>query len=196
MKTSVLFTVALSALVLAGCNRSTKSNDTAADTTANSDYTATTAGNATASANANADRLSTDVNNATTTASQALGSAATNVATTARMAEWHLNPSDIQDDLNNNRKIIRSKQPEAGAPTGTADKDVIESMVKGRLSADTQIAALKLDVDANKHGEVELKGKANSAEEVGKAIALALDTQGVTKVTSKIKLDKDAKTNR
>ena len=184
MKTSVLFAITLSALVLAGCNRSTESNS-ASDTPGTSDYTATTSGNATT---ASTNSLSNDMSNAATSASQALGSAATNVATTARMAEWHLNPSDIQSDLNQNRPIIRTKQPEAGAPTGATDKDVITSMVKGRLAADTQIAALKLDVDANKKGEVKLSGKADNAGEVGKAIALALDTQGVTKVTSKIKL--------
>lgn len=185
MKTSVLFAVTLSALVLAGCNRSTESNS-ASDTPGTSDYTATTGGNVTATASTNS--MSNDMSNAATSASQALGSAATNVATTARMAEWHLNPSDIQSDLNQNRPIVRTKEAEAGAPTGSTDKDVITSMVKGRLAADTQIAALKLDVDANKKGEVKLSGKADNAGEVGKAIALALDTQGVTKVTSKIKL--------
>jgi osmotically-inducible protein OsmY len=201
MKTSIALSLALG-LLLVGCNKSTRSNSAAAESN-NADYTATantTATNNTTTANNDlnnsADRAAGDLRAAGNSAASAIGSAATNVSTTARMAEWKLNPSDIQADLDNNKEIVRSKNPEAGAPTGTADKSVVESMVNSRLNADTDIAALKLHVSADKHGEVTLKGKAHSADEVGRAIALALDTEGVTKVTSKVKLDKDAKTNR
>jgi osmotically-inducible protein OsmY len=190
MKTSLVFAAAL-ALALAGCNKSTRSNDTVTnDTAANTAQTSTQAstyGNATTSSDINR-----DLNHAANSASAAIGSAATNVATSARMAQWKLTASDIQADLDNRREIVRTKDENVGAATATNDKSVIESMVKGRLEADSDIAALKIKVDADKHGDVTLKGKARSAEEVGRAIALALDTEGVTKVTSKIKLDKDA----
>ena len=201
MKISFLVTLGVAALAVAGCNKSTRSPNTAAnDTNRSADYTATTTGNVTTtrtdnSLNATADRMAGDVHSAANSASNAIGTAATNIATTARIAEWHLSATDLQADLDNNKEIVRTKEA-TGAPTGTSDKSVIESMVKGRLEADSQIAALKLDVDADKAGEVKLSGKANSAEQVGRAIALALDTEGVTKVTSKIKLDRDAKTNR
>ena len=204
MKTSLLVTLGL-ALVVAGCNKSTRSSSTAAtDTNRSADYTATgnvtTTGNATTrtdnNLNSSADRVAGDMRNAANSASNAIGNAASNIATTARMAEWRLNATDIQADLDNNKEIVRTKEAASGAPTGSSDKSVIESMVKGRLEADSDIAALKLKVDADKHGEVKLSGKAQSAEQVGRAIALALDTEGVTKVTSKIKLEKDAKTNQ
>lgn len=198
MKTSIALSLALGLLLAGGCNKSTRSNSAAADSNS-ADYTATTNNTATTTnndLNASANRAAGDLQSAGNSAASAIGSAAANVSTTARMAEWKLNPSDIQADLDNNKDIVRSKNPEAGAPTGTADKSVVESMVNSRLGADTDLAALKLRVSANKHGEVTLKGKAQSADEVGRAIALALDTEGVTKVTSKIKLDKDAKTTR
>lgn len=198
MKTSILFTMALG-LVLAGCSKSTQSNSaTDANATPATDYTASTNSTATATTNfdANANRTGNDLRNSANSAAKALGNAATNVSVAARMAEWKLNPSDIQDDLNNDKNIIRTKESAAGAPTGTADKSVVESMVKGRLEADSDLSALKLRVSADRHGEVTLKGKAHSADEVGRAVALALDTEGVAKVTSKIRLDKDAKTNR
>jgi osmotically-inducible protein OsmY len=81
----------------------------------------------------------------------------------------------------------------AGLPAMT-DKSALKSSVESKLNADSEVAALKLDVDASKDGEVSLEGKAHSADQVGRAIALALGTDGVNKVTSKIKLDKDAKT--
>lgn len=196
MKTSLLISAAL-ALALAGCNKSTRSSNTAsndaASNTAQTSSQASTYGNTTSNDLQNsANRLSTDMRSAANSASNAMGSAATNMATSARMMQWKLNASDIQADLDNDREIVRTKDENVGAPVATNDKSVVESMVKGRLEADSDIAALDLNVDADKHGAVTLKGKARTAEEVGRAIALALDTDGVTKVTSKIKLDKDA----
>ena len=112
------------------------------------------------------------------------------------MVEWKLSASDIQADLDNDNPIVRTKDTSAGAPTGKIDKSVVKSAVEGKLAADSDLAPLKLDVDVDRTGEVKLSGKAHSAEQVGKAIASALDTDGVGKVTSKIKLDKDAKMTR
>jgi len=83
--------------------------------------------------------------------------------------------------------IVRTKDTVVGAPTGSTDDEVIETMVKGKLQADSQTAKASIDVDA-KNGEVMLKGSADSANIVGRAMALALDTQGVTKVSSDIKV--------
>jgi hyperosmotically inducible periplasmic protein len=191
MKKTLLFSLALG-LVLAGCNKSTRSSTASTDTTPSSDQTAV---NPTTNQNTAANNVASDMRSAANSASNAIGSAVSSVATTARLTEWKLTSTDIQADLDNNREIIRTKDNAAGAPTGSSDKKVVESMVKGRLDSDSDLAALKLDVDADRHGAVKLSGKAHTAEEVGKAIALALDTEGVIKVTSKIKLDKDAKTN-
>lgn len=216
MKTSVLFALA-GALALVGCNKSTRSDSAATDTTS-SDYTATASasGNATVNTDSlenSARRAGNDIENATrrvgndvrdasreagaemrnaaNSAGNALSNAASNVATTARMTEWRLTTNDIQADLTANREIVRTKE-NAATPTGNIDKSALESMVESRLSADTEIANLKLDVDADRNGAIKLTGKAATAEQVGRAIALALDTEGVTKVSSKVKIDKDA----
>lgn len=78
-----------------------------------------------------------------------------------------------------------------GAPTGNTEDAVIETMVKGKLQADQEVGTSLIDVDASK-GEVALKGSAASAKIVGRAIALALDTQGVSKVSSEIKVSGSA----
>lgn len=78
-----------------------------------------------------------------------------------------------------------------GAPTGNTDDSVIETMVKGKLQADREVGQSAIEVDASS-GNVTLKGTAASAQQVGRAIALALDTQGVTKVSSEIKVDASA----
>jgi osmotically-inducible protein OsmY len=113
------------------------------------------------------------------------------MASTARTMEWKLSANDIQADLDAHRDIVRTKDA-SGAATGKIDKDVLKSAVEGRLKADSELANLKIDVNPKATGEIQLEGKALTADQVGKAIALTLDTDGVTKVTSKIKLDKDA----
>jgi len=83
--------------------------------------------------------------------------------------------------------IVRTKDTVVGAPTGSTDDSVLKTMVQGKLQADSETAKAMFDVEA-KNGEVTLKGSADSANVVGRAIALALDTQGVTKVSSEAKV--------
>jgi len=82
--------------------------------------------------------------------------------------------------------IVRTKDM-VGAPTGSTDDEVIKTMVKGKIQADSETAKASIDVDA-KNGEVMLKGSADSANTLGRAMAFALDTQGVTKVSSDVKV--------
>jgi osmotically-inducible protein OsmY len=83
--------------------------------------------------------------------------------------------------------IVRTKDTVIGAPTGATDDEVVETMVKGKIQADGETAKATIEVDAS-NGEVMLKGTADSAATLGRAMALALDTQGVTKVSSDVKV--------
>lgn len=142
-----------------------------------------------------AEKASDNVRSGANSAANALGNAAGNVAHTARLTEWRLNSADIQADIDAKREIVRTKTA-AGAPTGNMDKSTLQAAVEGRIKADTDLSTFKIEVDPGQNGEVNLDGEVNSADQVGKAIALALDTDGVTKVTSKIEVDKNAKADR
>lgn len=102
-----------------------------------------------------------------------------------------MSPSEIKSDLASGTAIVRTKESTAGAPTGSTDDTVLKTMVKGKLQADSQLAKANIDAEA-KSGEVTLTGSAEQPEAVGRAIALALDTQGVTKVTSEIKVSESS----
>jgi hyperosmotically inducible periplasmic protein len=183
MKKTLLIASLVAGVAFVGCNKSTKS------TTASTDTTTTPA-----AAPASTDSLAARTDAAANRVGTELRSAGQAIASTARTMEWKLTASDIQADLDAGRDIIRTRDA-ANAPTGKMDRDVLKSAVEGRIKADTDLANLKLDVNPKSNGEIQLEGKALTADQVGKAIALALDTDGVTKVTSKIKLDKDAVKN-
>lgn len=109
-----------------------------------------------------------------------------------RITEWRLAPSELQADLDRGVTIVRTKDTAIGAPTGSTDDQVLQTMVKGKIQADSETAKATIEVVAN-NGEVMLKGTADSASTLGRAIALALDTQGVTKVSSDVKVTTQAK---
>lgn len=108
-----------------------------------------------------------------------------------RITEWRLSPAEIQADLDRGVAIVRTKDTTVGAPTGNMEDDVLETMVKGKFQADSQVSQASIEVEAD-DGEVTLKGDANQADVVGRAIALALDTQGVSKVSSEVKVEKSS----
>lgn len=105
----------------------------------------------------------------------------------ARMSEWKLNPDDIRSELASSGEIVRAKKIGAGEPTGPMDGLII-SQVSSKLRDEASTSALAIDVSADK-GIVTLQGSAKSLEQIGKAIAISLDTPGVVQTVSKIKLE-------
>ena len=112
----------------------------------------------------------------------------------ARISEWRLSSSDIQNDLDSGTPITRtSSSASAFTPTSTpsADGFSLSNTVKGRIASDRQLASSDIQAEAT-GSEVRLSGNLASAELVGRAIAIALDTPGVASVTSNIKLSSAA----
>lgn len=198
MKTTLLLTSLVAGVALMGCNKTntrtatadstTPTTDTAAARTASTTPSATTPAT-TDTVGAKIDRAADNVRDASRDAAASLRTAGRDLS--ARMTEWRLSKSEIEADVMANRPIVRTRT-DAITPTGRFDEDTMEKAIKGRLQADSMLANLKFDVNANKQGEVELEGKAATTDQIAHAIALALDNDGVTKVTSKVKLDPDA----
>jgi osmotically-inducible protein OsmY len=205
MKNTLLFTTLIAGLALTGCNKSTRTST--ADTTVpptTDTTTATTASTTTDSVGARVDRAGDRVADATRNAADSVRDASRDAAASmrqagrdvsARMTEWKLNASDIEADVTAKRDIVRTRS-DALTPTGNIDKGNLEKSIKSQLHSDSKLPDLKFDVNANTKGEVELEGKARTTDQIAHAMAVALSHDGVTKVTSKIKLDPDAGPNR
>ena len=169
MKKTLLFSSLVVGLALVGCSKSARTSSSTASNN-NPPPPASTA-----------DALAKN-------ASDAMHSAANTVAATAHEVEWKLTNNDIKDDVAAGRTIERTK---SGAPTGaTFDRSELKSAVQTRIRTDDLIANMPIDIDADRDGQINLSGKVNTTDQVGRAIAVALGTDGVTKVSSKIKLDK------
>ena len=169
MNKTILFSSLALGLALVGCSKSGQTS---------------TAANNPPPASSTADSLA-----------KTAGNAMNAVASTAHQVEWKLTGDDIKDDVAAGRTIERSK---AGAPTGDVkvDRSDLKKAVEARLKADSDVANIPIDVDADRDGQINLSGKANTIDQIGHAIALALETDGVTKIASKIKLDKEGNAHR
>jgi len=187
MKNTLLFTTLIAGLALTGCNKSTRTST--ADTT----VPATDATRTTETVGTSVDRAANSVSAASRDAAASVSQASRDVS--MRMSEWKLSASDIEADVMANKPVVRTRT-DAVTPTGKIDGDTLENAIKGRLHSDAKLANLKFDVNANSKGEVELEGKARTTDQIAHAMAVALDSDSVTKVTSKIKLDPDAGPNR
>ena len=67
------------------------------------------------------------------------------------------------------------------------------TVINGKLLATSDLSAFKINVDADK-GVVTLKGTVKSVDLIGRAIELALDTDGVTQVVSLLTVEESAET--
>ena len=101
-----------------------------------------------------------------------------------KLVEWKLTPSDLKTDLEKGGRVVRSKTASAGARAGAMfDNAKTVTVINAKLVGDSQLSALKINVDADQ-GVVTLKGTVKSVALIGRAIGLALDTDDVTQVVS------------
>ena len=68
---------------------------------------------------------------------------------------------------------------------------VITTKIKAKLAEEKMKSLIHIKVDTDNKGAVVLSGKARTQEQADRAVAIAQGTEGVTSVTSKIKVKKD-----
>ena len=99
-----------------------------------------------------------------------------------KIREWRLTPEDIRRDLAKTGEVVRTQ---ARAVGGTISDARIVTIVKAKYILDRDLSSCETHVSAD-HGRVALSGSVGSPDLIGRAVALALDTDGVTDVSSKL----------
>ena len=69
------------------------------------------------------------------------------------------------------------------------DNAKVVTMINAKLVGDAKLSAIKINVDADQ-GTVTLKGTVKSADLIGRAVVLALDTDDVVQVVSLLTVEK------
>jgi hyperosmotically inducible periplasmic protein len=102
-----------------------------------------------------------------------------------------LRSDDIKEELARTGQVIRRKAQEAGKVIADATADArITTAIKTKLVASRDLSALNISVNTTA-GVVTLSGRVSSADNVGKAILLAMETEGVREVISTLQVKAD-----
>jgi lambda repressor-like predicted transcriptional regulator len=99
-----------------------------------------------------------------------------------KMREWKLTPADIRADLAKTGQVARENA--ARARDKVSDARIV-TVIKAKFVLDRELSANAIEV-TSKDGDVTLTGTVTAEPLIGKAVAHALDTDGVQHVTSKI----------
>lgn len=97
--------------------------------------------------------------------------------------EWRLTPEDLKRELREGGKIFREK---AGVVGGKVSDVRIVTIIKSKFVLDRDLSAMDITVECNK-GHVVLSGEVPSVDHVAKAVAHAMDTEGVVNVSAHLK---------
>lgn len=99
-----------------------------------------------------------------------------------KIQQWHLTPEDIRADLAKTGQVVRDNSREAGS---RIDDAYLATLIKGKYVLDKDLKAFDIHIECH-NGYVTLTGTVPSEALVGKAVVLALDTNGVRNVTAKL----------
>lgn len=125
---------------------------------------------------------------------QAVGQQIENTARSARdtiedkLRSLHLSGGDISNELARTGRVMRQKAQEAGLAISNATADArITAAIKAKLLRDPALSAWNISVNTTA-GVVTLSGTVSSAENIGKAMLLAMETDGVRQVISTLQV--------
>jgi osmotically-inducible protein OsmY len=106
-----------------------------------------------------------------------------------------LRSDDIKDDLSRTGQVVRRKAREVGRAIADNTADArTTGTIKTKMLANRDLSAMSISVNTTS-GVVTLSGSVSSPEDIGKAILLAMETEGVREVISTLQVRKVAKAN-
>jgi gas vesicle protein len=110
-----------------------------------------------------------------------------------KLDQWHLRGDDIKDELAKTGRVIRENAHKAGNAISDATADArITGAIKTELIRDPDLSAWNISVSTT-DGVVTLSGSVSNPDQVGKAMALAMQTDGVKQVVSTLQVKPENK---
>jgi len=105
-----------------------------------------------------------------------------------KLKSWKLDKDSITNELAKTGRVIRDKASEAGQAIKDATADArVTTAIKAKLVKDPDLSAWDIHISTT-DGVVTLSGTVSSADLIGKAMALALDTDGARQVISTLQV--------
>jgi osmotically-inducible protein OsmY len=102
----------------------------------------------------------------------------------AKLETLDLRSEQIKDELARTGKIVRRKAHDLGEQVADAAADArIVAAIKAKFAADPDLSVWGISVSSDQ-GHVTLSGTVSAEENIGKAVARALEADGVRDVTS------------
>ena len=102
----------------------------------------------------------------------------------AKLDTLDLRTDQIKDELARTGKVVRHKAQEIGDQAADAASDVrAVAEIKAKYAADSTLSAWSISVGCTQ-GHVQLSGQVSAPDDIGKAVALALEAGGVRDVSS------------
>ena len=125
-----------------------------------------------------------------TNASAAMSQAASNFsdAMKAKLDTLDLRADEIKAELAKTGEVVRRKAQDIGEMAADAASDArAVTEIKAKYAEDSTLSVWKISVSCS-HGHVTLSGTVSSPDDIGKAVALALEADGVRDVTSTLQV--------
>jgi osmotically-inducible protein OsmY len=108
----------------------------------------------------------------------------------AKLTAWHLTTPEVKAELAATGKVIRRSAREFGAAAaGTASDAAITAKIKAKFIAEHNLSVWNIAINTTE-GHVTLAGTIPEHSAIAKAMALALETDGVRDVTSNLQVRK------
>ena len=106
----------------------------------------------------------------------------------AKLDTLDLHGDQIKDELARTGEVIRRKAHDLGQATLDAASDArAVTEIKAKYAEDATLSVWKISVGCDQ-GHVTLSGTVSSPDDIGRAVALALDADGVRDVTSTLQV--------
>ncbi|MBL9186074.1 MAG: BON domain-containing protein [Opitutaceae bacterium] len=111
------------------------------------------------------------------------------VALRSKLETLDLKPEQVQEELARAGKIVRRRARELATQAADAGADaLITTAIKTRFAADRDLSVWSISVSTT-DGRVTLDGTVPTPDQLGKAVAVAMEADGVREVTSNLKVE-------